>query len=158
MTTALRDSDAGLLLEECKAQLVALDLSGIGANWAIMSLPDIAFDPSQKFPPVGLINDAPEKIREGAGTNGQQDVVYVFLVTMAQAANTDQGVALPRKLLWRQEVRRLFHHRRVNLAGTGLNIVDVVVLKGTPTIPAVWRKHIDAQTWEVEITVREPYQ
>lgn len=158
MTAAMTSSNFGTLAAAVTDLLRAENLEGIGLNWQTKTLPDIPFDPDRKFDPVGIVSPAPEKIREGAGTNGQQDVVYVLLVSMAQAANTDQQVALPRKLAWRERVRRLLHHKRSVLHSTGLLLVDVVVLKGSPTIPAVWRKHIDAQTLEIEITVRESYQ
>lgn len=161
----LTDSNAGTIADELQRQLVAADVEGIADNWLLCTLPDIPqASAGAAFAPVGLISPFDEEIRDGAGTNGQQDVVYQFLLTVARPAKAAEATVakqdprLAAKLQNRQAVRQLLHHKRSVLSATGLNIVDVTVVRGTLTVVPVWRKSIDATTWEVRVKVRESYQ
>lgn len=163
--TLITDSNAGTIAAELQTQLVAANIEGILANWQIFTLPEIPqATANADYEPIGVISPFDEEIRDGEGTNGQQDVVYQFLLTMAKSAKAvdpvvaKQDARLAVKLKNREDVRQLLHHKRSVLSATGLNIVDVTVVRGTLTVVPVWRKSIDATTWEVRVKVRESYQ
>lgn len=127
----LFDSTAGQHLEAIKADLIALDLEEVGANWHIRKMPWLVMNGEEtERTPVGIICNIARR-RQREGMIGLNDWRYRALVAIIRAGNRDLEENYGTSLLWQE----LMENRYAN--STVLRAYDVTGLMGSDIEPGV---------------------
>lgn len=125
-----------------------LDLGGAQQNVMVRKLPY-----KNKKWTVGIfVTPVTETLIAGGGTNVSNDPGYRVQVTIAQRNEQSNTENLDRFLLWRQTVRREFHHKR--LSGVAESIINYVE-PGPVFLPIAYDDDFDVQAMVIRCTCRD---
>lgn len=148
-------SEHGKVLEEVRTQIIALSLTGIpNANVVITDIPVYKHRAVAGLPAVEISPFGRETANPNEGTNVDDDFGFPAFITLLDAANQEiDDDKLDQRLLWRQQIRHRFIHRR--LAVTGLDTFDCRFIPSSIVDPSSWgRANLWISSFRLEFFAR----
>jgi hypothetical protein len=138
------------VLEDIQATIQGAGLSGLPSSNVVI---DKAPADRNRTLPAVVIAPLEERIDRNAGPTQRDDVGYQVGVYIVAADNQDQSANYQQYLNWRQNIRRLFHNKRIGSNSTASLISFVKPL--AVAHPAAWFANLFLSIVIVQCLVRE---
>lgn len=124
------------ILEAVQAGIQGLTLTDLASDR--VKLEAVPSDKATDCPFISVYIPRPEEIPPSEGDNARDSILFYVGVAMI-AAKEDVTEWFPKTLLWREQIRRLFHLQR--LTGiTGAAVMPTVVIPGTAVDRDAWER------------------